>query len=222
MVKGRSFSPEFRLPNSDFAKGGSMMNKKTVVLLMALVFGLGVMFVSCAGIPAKPSAANFKNPVIALEMVEVPQFDGYWYYGGNIKPTKGTAGNHGAPLPLAFTFNITNPNPYPVLLDGYKFTVAFEEFDLVTINGYDTQWIPAGKTNQLRATTMITARSALMTLLVTGGYKLKAKKINAWQAMEKWWTTIGDMAFPITVGEGSFTFTADGVSKTLPLNVKYP
>jgi hypothetical protein len=78
MMKGGSFRPEFRLPNSDFAKGGSMMNKKTVVLLMALVFGLGVMFVSCAGIPAKPSAANFKNPVIALEMVDVPQFDGYW------------------------------------------------------------------------------------------------------------------------------------------------
>lgn len=222
MVKGRSFSPEFRLPNSDFAKGGSMMNKKTVVLLMALVFGLGVIFVSCAGIPAKPSAANFKNPVIALEMVEVPQFDGYWYYSGKIKPTKGEAGNHGAPLPLAVTFNITNPNPYPVLLDGYKFTIAFEGFDLVTVNGYDTQWIPAGKTNQLRATTMITARSALLSLLVTGGYQLKAKGINAWQAMEKWWTTISDMAFPITIGEGAFTFTADGVSKTLPLNVKYP
>ena len=198
------------------------MNKKSVVLLMALVFGMGVVFASCAGMEAKPSAASFKNPVIALEMIEVPQFDGYWYYGSKVKPTKGTAGNHGAPLPLAVTLNITNPNTYPVLLDGYKFTIAFEEFDMVTVNGYDTQWIPPGKTNQLRATTMITARSALLSLLVTGGYKLKAKKMNAWQAMEKWWTTIGDMAFPITIGEGAFTFTADGVSKTIPLNVKYP
>ena len=198
------------------------MNKKSVVLLMALVFGMGVVFASCAGMEAKPSAASFKNPVIALEMIEVPQFDGYWYYGSKVKPTKGKAGNHGAPLPLAVTLNITNPNTYPVLLDGYKFTIAFEEFDMVTVNGYDTQWIPPGKTNQLRATTMITARSALLSLLVTGGYKLKAKKMNAWQAMEKWWTTIGDMAFPITIGEGAFTFTADGVSKTIPLNVKYP
>jgi hypothetical protein len=199
-----------------------MMNKKTTVALIALIFGMGVVFVSCAGMQAKPTAGTFKDPVLAVEMVEVPQFDGYWYYGGKIKPTKGTAGNHGAPLPLAVTINITNPNPYPVLLDGYKFTIAFEGFDVITVNGYDTQWIPAGKTNQLRATTMVTTRSVLMTLLVTGGYELKAKGINAWQAMEKWWTTIGDMAFPISIGEGSFTFTANGVSKTLPLNVTYP
>ena len=79
-------------------------------------------------------------------------------------------------------FNITNPNPYPVLLDGYQFTVSFEGFDVVTTNGYDTQWIPgisevgtAPYTNQLRATTMITTRSTLLNLGVTAGYKLKEK-----------------------------------------------
>jgi hypothetical protein len=195
------------------------MPKKYTVVLIALIFGMGVLFASCAGVPTKPTAANFKAPVIALESVEIPQYDGYWYYGGKIKPTKGKAGNHGAPLPMAITF--TNPNPYPVLLDGYKFTVAFEEFDFVTINGYDTQWIPAGKTNQLRATTMITVRSGLLSLLVTGGFKLKDKGTNAWAELEKWWTTIPDMAFPITIGEGAFTFTADGVSKTLPFKATY-
>lgn len=197
------------------------MSKKTIVLLTALIFGMGVIFVSCAGMQVKPTASNFKAPVIALESVEIPQYDGYWYYGNKIKPTKGKAGNHGAPLPMAITFNITNPNPYPVLLDGYKFTVAFEEFDFVTINGYDTQWIPAGKTNQLRATTMITVRSGLLSLLVTGGFKLKDKGTNAWAALEKWWTTIPDMAFPITIGEGAFTFAADGMSKTIPFKATY-
>jgi len=197
------------------------MNKKSVVLLMALVFGLGVIFASCAAMQAKPSAATFKDPVIALEIIEVPQYDGFWFYS-KIKPTMGKPGAHGAPLPLAITFNITNPNSYPVLLDGYKFTVAFENFDLITVNGYDTQWIPAGKTNQLRATTMVTARSALLCLLVTGGYELKAKGISAWQALEKWWTTISDMAFPIKIHEGAFTFNADGVSKTLPFKAIYP
>ena len=198
------------------------MIKKSNVVLIAFIFAIGVIFASCAAVQVKPTASNFKAPKIALEMIEIPQFDGYWYYGGKIKPTKGKAGNHGAPLPIAVTLNIYNPNPYPVFLDGYKFTMAFEEFDLVTVKGYETQWIPAGKTNQLRATTMITVRSALLSLLVTGGYKLKAKGTNCWAEMEKWWNTIGDMAFPITVHEGSFTFVADGVSKTLGFKATYP
>ena len=198
------------------------MPKKSATLLMALIFGMGVLFPSYAGLQTKPTATSFKNPAIALELIEVPQYDGYWYYGAKTKPAKGKAGNHGAPLPLAVTFNITNPNSYPVLLDGYKFTIAFEEFDVVTVVGYDTQWIPAGKTNQLRATTMITVRSGLLSLLVTGGFKLKAKGTNAWAALEKWWTTIPDMAFPITIHEGAFTFKANGVTKTLPFKVTYP
>ena len=198
------------------------MIKKSNVLLIAFIFVIGVIFTSCAAVQVKPTAANFKAPTIALEMIEIPQYDGYWYISGKTKPTKGKAGNRGAPLPIAVTFNITNPNPYPVLLDGYKMTIAFEEFDMVTFKGYDTQWIPAGKTNQLRASTMITVRSGLLSLLVTGGFKLKAKGINAWAALEKWWTQIPDMAFPITVHEGSFIFTADGVSKTVPFKATYP
>lgn len=196
------------------------MPKKSTILLIALMFGVGVIFASCAGMQVKPTAANFKAPVIALELVEVPQYDGYWVYS-KIKPTKGKGGGS-APLPLAVTFNITNPNPYPVLLDGYKFTIAFEEFDMVTVNGYEAQWIPAGKTNQLRATTMITVGTAVGNLLVTGGFKLKAKGTDAWAALEKWWTTIPDMAFPINIHEGAFTFRADGVSKTLPFKATYP
>ena len=126
-----------------------MMKKR--LTLMVLFFGLAVIVASSTVMLTKSAAADFKDPVISIELLEVPQYDGYWYYGSNMKPTKGDAGNHGAPLPLAVTFNITNPNSYPILLDGYKFTIAFEEFDIVTVNGFDTQWIPAGKTNQLRA-----------------------------------------------------------------------
>ena len=198
------------------------MPKRSTGLLIALIFGMGLILASCAGMQVKPTAANFKDPKITLEMIDIPMFDGYWYYGGKIKPTKGEAGDHGAPLPMAVTFNITNPNSYPILLEGYAFTIAFEEFDVITHVGYDTQWIPAGKTNQLRATAMITTRSALLNLLVTGGFKLKAKGTNAWAAMEKWWNTISDMAFPITIHEGSFQFSADGVAKSLPFKATYP
>jgi len=85
------------------------MPKKSTVLLIALIFGFGLLFASCAAVQVKPTAANFKAPKIALEMIEVPQYDGYWYYGGKTKPDKGKAGAHGASLPLAVTFNITNP-----------------------------------------------------------------------------------------------------------------
>ena len=198
------------------------MPKKSTVVLVALVFGMGALFFSCAGMQTKPTAANFKAPVIAIEMIDVPQYDGYWYYGGNIKPTMGQAGNHGAPLPVAITFNITNPNPYPVLLDGYIFSLAFEGFELITVNGYETQWIPAGKTNQLRATTLVTTRSALLILGAVSGHQLKAKGMDPWSAMEKWWTTIGDMAFPINITDGTFSFNADGVVKRVPFSGTYP
>ena len=196
--------------------------KKKLVLMTVLLFGLAVVFASCAGMQAKPTEANFKSPVITLESFEVPQFDGYYYYSGKTKPTKGKAGNHGSPLPMSFLFNVNNPNSYPILSEGVKFTVAFEGFDLVTYNNEDSIWIPAGKTTQIRATTLITTRSALLSLLVTGGYKLKAKGMNPWQAMEKWWAGVSGYTTPVTVHEGAFVFKADGVTKVLPFNATFP
>ena len=195
--------------------------KKKLAMMMVLIFGLAMVLASCAALQ-KPTASNFKNPVITLEEFMVPQYDGYWYYGAKTKPTKGKAGNHGAPLPMTFLFNIRNPNPYPVMLDGFRFTVAFDkEFPLVTVNNQDAYWIPAGKTDQVRATTMITTRSALLSLLVTAGYKLKAKKWSPWDALERWWTGVPDFSVPVTVDEASFTFTAGGVTRTLPFKAEF-
>ena len=198
------------------------MHKKSIILLTALMFGMGLIFVSCVGVQVKPTAANFAAPVITLESFEVPQYDGYWYYGGKTKPDKGEAGDHGSPLPMSFLFNVKNPNPYPILLDGFKFTVAFDEvFDLVTVNNMDSYWIPAGKTTHVRATTLITVRSGLLALLVTGGYKLKDRGWSAWQALEKWWEGASGYAIPITVHEGAFTFKANGVMKILPFKATF-
>ncbi len=198
------------------------MNKK-LVLMTVLLFGLGVIFASCAAIKTTPSEANFKDPKITLEEFMVPQYDGYWYFSSKTKPTKGKAGNYGAPLPMSFLFSVENPNPYPITLDGLKFTVAFDkEFDMVTVNNQDTYWIPAGKTDHVRVTTMITARSGLLSLLVTGGFKLKAKGWSPWDALERWWTGIPEFSVPITVKEGAFTFTADGVIRVLPFQATFP
>ena len=187
------------------------------------LFGLGVVLTSCVGLQVKPTEANFKSPKITLESFMVPQYDGYWYIAGKINPTKGKAGDRGAPLPMSFLFNIENPNPYPILLENYKFTVAFDkDFDLVTVNNNDSYWIPAGKTDQVRATTLITVRSGLLSLLVTSGFKLKEKGWSPWEALERWWTGVPDFTVPVTVKEGSFSFTANGVSKVLPFEATYP
>jgi hypothetical protein len=186
------------------------MNKR-LALMTVLLFGLAVVFASCAALQT-PTEANFKDPIITLESFMVPQYDGYWYFSAKAKPTKGKAGDRGAPLPMTFLFNIENPNPYPVLLEGFAFTVGFEGFDLVTVNSDDSYWLPGGKTDQIRATTMITVRSALLSLLVAGGFKLKAANMNA----------VPDYSVPVEVHEGAAVFMADGVKKVVPFKAKFP
>jgi len=191
--------------------------KKRLALMTVLLFGLGVVLSSCALLKTKPTEDNFKDPVIRLESFMVPQYDGYWYFSKEVKPTKGDAGDRGAPLPMTFLFSVENPNPYPILLEGFKFTVGFDKgFDLVTVHNDDSYWIPADKTDQIRSTTMITVRSALLSVLVTGGYKLKDKGWTPWQALERWWNGVPELSVPVTVHEGAFTFTADGVTRVLP------
>ena len=187
-----------------------------------LLLGLTLLLASCAGVQSKPSESNFQKPTVSLELFEVPQYDGYWYYSGKVEPTKGQAGDHGAPLPMSFLFNIENPNPYPVKLQDYRFTVSFEGFDLITVNNNDEYWIPAGKTDQIRANTMITARSALLSLLVTGGFELKEKGWSPWDALERWWTKVPNYEVPVTLKDGSATFVADGVSQVVPFSLTFP
>ena len=199
------------------------MNKRLALLITVLLFGLGVVLASCAGVQVKPTETNFKDPVIRLESFMVPQYDGYWYYGAKTKPDHGKAGNHGAPLPMSFLFNIENPNPYPILLEGYMFTVAFDqEFSLITVNNQDSYWIPAGKTDQVRATTLITTRSALMSLLVTAGFKLKERGWSPWDALEKWWKGMPEATVSVLIDEGAFTFSADGVTKVVAYKALIP
>jgi hypothetical protein len=167
--------------------------------------------------------SSFQDPVIGLEIFEVPQYDGYWYFSKKVKPTQGEAGDRGAPLVLSFLFSIQNNNPYPVLLEGVKFVVAFDkDFDMVTYNNQDSIWVPANKTGQVRAMTMITARSALLNLLVTGGYRLKEKGWSPWEALERWWKGVPDCSVPVAVRKGEFTFKAASVIKVLPFEAILP
>jgi len=192
------------------------------ILIIACIFGMGLILISCAGMPAKPTEANFKAPVISLDTVFVPKYFGYWFYDAKITPVKGKAGNNSSPLFVSLTFNIANPNDYPIKLDGFVFTVAFEGIDVNMINVLETQWIPAGKTNQISVMSTIDIQELRTSLLIASYEKVKAKNTDAWALIEKWWTEIPNFTVPIQVEKGAATFTADGVQKVIPFTAKYP
>jgi hypothetical protein len=197
------------------------MQKNAILRICLSVLVIAFLMTGCAAMQ-KPSDSNFKSPTVTLSHVELEHYFGWWFYGAKVKPTKGKAGNNGAPLDYAFIFEITNPNNYPVMLDGFSFSVAFEEFGLNRVIAPETMWIPAGKTNQIRVNAVFGVRAVQMSLLVTGGFKLKEKGVSFWDALEKWWTGAPNFSFPINVNEGSAVFTADGVTRVVPFNATFP
>jgi hypothetical protein len=203
------------------------MRKKSIILLGLSVIVVAALLTGCVSIMVKPTQKNFKTPEVVLNYVDVAHYWGWWYYAKTIEPTKGIAGDYGAPLDLAFVFDITNPNSYPVMLEDIKFTVAFEEFDLNTPNSIETQWIPPGKTNQVRVHAMFDGRQSLLSLLVAGGFQLKEKVGDAGagpalKQLGEWWEGIPEFAFPIYVKGGSAVFKADGLVSVATFSAKFP
>ena len=198
------------------------MNKTSKVLSIISFISIIALLFGCAGMMAKPTEKNFKDPVVTMDSVEVAHVFGYWYFSKKVKPTKGKPDNVGAPLDLAFTFNVENPNDYAVLLEDIKFTVAFEDFDLNTVSSTATQWIPAGKTNQVKVHAHFDVRQSLLSLLVTGGFKLKEKKTNVWTQLEAWWTGIPEYSVPIQVKGGAAIFKAGALAKVVSFHASFP
>ncbi len=203
------------------------MHKTSFVRTLVVVLVSVALLWGCSGVPAKTTEGHFKEPVVTLSHAEVVNYWGWWYFAQSVEPTAGEAGNHGAPLNLAFIFDMENPNPFPVRMDSLKFTVAFEEFELNTVQTMDTQWIPPGKTNQLRVHAMFDGRQSMLSLLVTGGFRLQEKGLGtgagaALTQLEKWWTTIPEFGFDIFLKEGSAVFTANGLVKVVPFEAQYP
>jgi hypothetical protein len=198
------------------------MHRKLIILKWLSIVFIVALFAGCAGITTKPTKQDFKAPVVTLDSMEVAHAFGYWYFSNKVEPTKGKPDNVGAPLDLAFIFNIENPNEYPVKMESLKFTVAFEEFDLNTVSSTDTMWIPAGKTNQVRVHAHFDVRQSLLSLLVTGGFKLKEQGTNAWAQLEKWWTEIPQYSVPVHVKGGAAVFKADGLTQVATFEATFP
>lgn len=197
------------------------MRKRSMLMIGLSVLVLGAVLIGCAT-GSKPSESAFKTPVVTLSSVEVPYYTGWWYFSNKVQPTKGQAGDYGAPLAVAYIFDIQNPNPYPVMMDGFKFTVAFDGIDVNTVSSPEVQWIPGHKTNQVRVLALSDARAALLSLMVTGGFELKQRGTNVWEQLEKWWTDAKDYSLDMEVREGSAVFRAGGVTKVAAFTGKFP
>ncbi len=203
------------------------MHNTSFVKTFFVFLAVSVLLFGCSGMATKPTQGQFKDPVVTLSHAEVANYWGWWYFAKSIEPTAGEAGDYGAPLNLAFIFEVENPNSFPIQLENLKFTVAFEEFDLNTVQSMETQWIPPGKTNQLRVHAMFDGRQSMLSLLVTGGFQLQEKGMGtgagaALKQLGQWWTTIPGFEFDIFLKEGSAVFTADGLTKVVSFNAKYP
>ncbi|MDY6990957.1 MAG: hypothetical protein SWQ30_23185 [Thermodesulfobacteriota bacterium] len=212
------------------------MCRRSVILAGFFVIVFSMLLLGCGNGSAPteqkasvegPTEQNFVPPVVSLDFVEVAHYWGWWYFSNKVEPTKGKAGKYGAPLDLAFIFDVENPNPYPVMMEELKFTVAFEEFDLNTVSSNEVQWIPAGKTNQLRVHAMFDGQQSLLSLLVTGGFKLEEKGMGAGpgaalKQLETWWTGMPEYSFPVHVKEGSAIFKADSLTKVTTFGGTFP
>jgi len=199
------------------------MPKKYIVVLIALIFGMGVLFASCAGVPTKPTAANFKNPVITLDYVGPSYYEGFWYYGkAKVAMGKAPAGGGSSPVTLEFVFEITNPNSYPVLLNDAQFFLYFDDYELRIVKDMNEMWIPAGKTNSKVLQVTLTPFSTYVKFLLASKELALSRGDKPWDKITQWWTGLPDMSFKIDVKEASFSFNANGVSKVVGFNATYP
>jgi hypothetical protein len=197
--------------------------KKRLALLITLLFFVGVVFVSCAGMEIKPTEATFKAPVVKLSSIQPSYYEGFWYYG-KAKPElgKAPAGGGSSPLSLDFVFEITNPNDFSIQYESSDFYLYFEDYELRVVNDSNPMWIPPGKTNSKVLNVTLTPFSTYAKFLLASKQLAAQRGDQPWQKIEYWWEKIPDMGFRIDLKEGNFTFHADGITKVVPINIKYP
>ncbi len=167
----------------------------------------------------------FEAPVITLERVEVATIQPFFVKPKLMLPDKKdpkkkveTVGKYGysSTMNTAYVLNIKNPNKEAVMLDELSFTIEFDGFEVNTVTSYEDAWIPAGKTNQLRVIATNEAFPTIVSLMVGAQNVERVKKAgkSAGAHVVGWWKTIPDMAFPITITNGTAVFE-DEKGKTL-------
>ena len=197
--------------------------KKKLVLMAVLIFCLSVALMACVTTQVKPTEKNFIAPKVTLDSIQLSYWEGFWHYG-KAKVAKGKAPKFGgsSPVTLDFIFEITNPNPFPVELDSAQFFLFFDDYDLRVVNDSNTQWIPAGKTNSKVLHVTLTATTTWVKFLLAGKELALKRGDDPWKKIEGWWLGLPDMSFPIDLKDGAFVFEAGGISKAVPIKIRYP
>lgn len=158
---------------------------------------LSIVTVGCAVVQVEPTGPN--APKVELERVEVAS-----YFPYAPPPAR-------VPLILAFVFNVANPSDIKVALEEMKFAVSFEAkgtyFGLSNPTVYETMWIPARTTNQLRVVVVLDSAIVPATLAVRSGIQVAAIGMKPPDIVKAWWEQIGDFAFGIRVSEGVAIFS---------------
>jgi len=190
---------------------------------MAIFFFMGFGLVSCAGIETKPTEAAFKIPTVKLHSIQPTHYEGFWHYE-KVQPERGKApaGGGSSPVSLNFVFEITNPNDFSVQYESSSFFIYFEDYELRVVNDTNPMWIPPGKTNSKVLFVTLTPFSAFQNFLLRNRDLAAKKGDKPWEKIEFWWAKLPEMAFPIYLKEGNFTFSANGITKVIPVNMKYP
>jgi hypothetical protein len=192
------------------------------ITIVALIFSYVIALVPGCVSVNQPDEKNFQDPLIGLDHVEISYYAGYYYFSKDVEPTRGTADDYGSPLLMTFVFKLYNPNTYPIMLDGFSFSVNFEEFKVNSVIYPIAMWIPDEKTNLLRVPAMFDTRQTLLNLIMPEAAKLKSKDVSPWEVLEKWWKGAPDFSYPISVTEGSAVFRADSVVRAVPFRGRYP
>ncbi len=183
-------------------------------MTLVLVLALGVILAGCATAPTGGGPIT-QVPKVTLDRVEVAS-----YFPYAAPPAR-------VPLGLAFIFDIENPGDTTVLLEDFKFTVAFEAapgeyFPLATPISYERLYTPPHTTNELRVVTVLDSMIVPGTLAVTSGYRLGALNLKAPDVVKNWWEKIGDFAYQIKVSEGTATFSSGDDSKLVTFEGIFP
>ncbi len=195
--------------------------RRLLCMSVVATIALALAMTGCETVEPKGGGAPAGTavpPVVKLERVDVNHIQPFFVnprigFKDCKDPGKTMGGGYTSTLSLAYILSIHNPNNFPMMLDEMRFTVAFEDFDVNMANVYEKQWIPAGKTNELRVVVVQEAAIMIGALSVGGMAATKIKQMGTTQAavVQKWFDTVGDFAFPIKVKEGVAVFkTPDG------------
>ncbi|MBI4769049.1 MAG: hypothetical protein HY784_01195 [Chloroflexi bacterium] len=196
------------------------MNKHRIPQLLWPLLGglLLIALAACATAPTPPPA--LQNPTVELDHVEVASYFPWPAAVPTVEagtPTPVPVPPARIPLVVAFIFNVSNPNSYPVTLKDLQFTVEFEAapdtgefFQVGNPFAHEDMAVPANTTNQLRVTMVLDSLVAPGNLAVTSGFRLQELGLKGGEVVKNWWTTIGDFAFKIKVSGGSAEFSSSG------------